>query len=246
MSDTTTPFLGLTKPAIGGSRDTWGNKGNADNDIIDTNAQSVKTELDALQATVQAIQAQLAAAGPGEAIGTVKWWPSNRGFPATYEICDGHWLAPAQFPTLFGILGTQWGGDGVNSFGLPDLRGLVPVGMDEGTGRLQGQYGPDVVGGIGGAAVVGLTVAQMPYHAHTGVTDAQGSHNHQAPFPGPNPVGGGPYTTYSAGPSFQGFTTDVQGNHAHNLAIDPAGSSAGHSNVQPGALGYYIIKVVTA
>ena len=52
--------------------------------------------------------------------------------PRGWAFCDGQLLSIASNTALFSILGTTYGGDGRTTFGLPDLRGRVPVG--EGTG----------------------------------------------------------------------------------------------------------------
>jgi microcystin-dependent protein len=242
MSDTTTPFLGLTKPAVGGSNDTWGNKDNADNDLIDANASAHDARIAALEARVTALQNSTA----GEAIGTVKWWPTYLMFPAGFVRCDGTLYSITQYADLYKVLSTAFGGDGVNNFAVPDLRGMITVGMDEGTGRLQQQYGPDRLGGTGGVASTGLSVAQLPPHAHGGSTDAQGAHFHNFSAPSINPgyfVNGGPGTQITGDVA---RVTDSQGQHQHNITTDVQGQGAAHTNVQPGALGYWMIKATSS
>ena len=240
MGDTTTPFLGLTKPAIGGSDDTWGNKQNSDADLLDANASSNNARLAALEARCTALETKPAVQ---EAVGSIKWWPTNLNFPAPYLICDGSPYPIASYPQLFAVLSTVWGGDGVNTFCVPDLRGCVLVHMDQGTGRLQGQYGPDRLGGIGGTAIVGLSLAQMPPHQHTGTTEPEGWHAHT--FNAPAIQSPGWFIAGSDGTQIATEVsryTDAGGTHTHVFYTDWQGSGAGHTNCQPGALGYYIIK----
>lgn len=241
MSDTTTPFLGLTKPAIGGSDDTWGNKGNADADLLDANAASHDARIAALEARCAALENAVAQ----EAVGSIKWWPTDLNWPAGFIVCDGSWYGVTEYPLLFAVLSNAFGGDGINNFAVPDLRGMVCVGMDGGTGRLQGQYGPDQLGGGGGAAVVTLTLAQTPPHAHGGETSTDGAHFHNYFLillneGGANIAGGDatqiiPYSEYQ---------TDTQGFHSHTIQTDTQGSGAAHSNCQPGLLGFFVIKAV--
>jgi microcystin-dependent protein len=67
--------------------------------------------------------------------------------PRGWAFCDGQLLPIAQYQALFSLLGTNYGGDGRTTFGLPDLRGRVPVGIRTGTGL------PDVrLGEQGGSA----------------------------------------------------------------------------------------------
>jgi len=77
--------------------------------------------------------------------------------PRGYHLCDGSLLPISQYDALYSLLGTMYGGDGQNTFGLPDLRGRVPV--HAGTGFIQGQ--------IAGTESVTLSSAQIPAHSHT-------------------------------------------------------------------------------
>ena len=238
MSDTLTPYLGLTKPAVGASDDTWGNKQNADADKIDANASSVNDLIVALTARIAALET----ATPAEAIGTVKWWPSSYGWPADWAPADGSVHNIGDYPVLAALLRNSWGGDGATTFALPPLMGRVLVGLDMGTGLLQGQY-PDAVGGLGGAATVVLTGAQMPYHQHGGQTDNVGDHSHNAVVlafqtPGNYAQGGSALQLNNVG-----VKTDVDGAHVHNLETDGQGGNQAHTNCQPGAIGVWIIRV---
>jgi microcystin-dependent protein len=90
----------------------------------------------------------------------IRLFPFNI-LPKGWALCDGSLLQIKQNTALFMLLGTTYGGDGVNTFALPDLRGRVPV--DAGT--LNGVT--QRAGVTGGADAVTLTVAQMPMHTHT-------------------------------------------------------------------------------
>jgi microcystin-dependent protein len=82
--------------------------------------------------------------------------------PQGWEICDGRLLPISGHETLFTIIGTTYGGDGINTFGLPNLMQRVIVGGGQGPGltnRLLGQKG--------GAADVSLTVNNLPSHTHS-------------------------------------------------------------------------------
>lgn len=81
--------------------------------------------------------------------------------PRGWAFCDGQLLPISQNTALFSILGTTYGGDGRTTFGLPDLRGRVPI--HEGTGAgLPGYY----LGSRGGEYAHLLSVAEMPSHSH--------------------------------------------------------------------------------
>lgn len=68
-----------------------------------------------------------------ELIGTIKLFAGNYA-PQGYFFCQGQTLQISQYQALFTILGTTYGGDGKNTFALPDLRSRVPVGAGQGTG----------------------------------------------------------------------------------------------------------------
>jgi microcystin-dependent protein len=77
--------------------------------------------------------------------------------PEGWVLCDGSVLPIAQYDVLFSLIGTTYGGDGVNNFAVPDLRGRVPMN--------QGQGVP--IGQSGGAESVTLVASQYPAHTHT-------------------------------------------------------------------------------
>ena len=81
--------------------------------------------------------------------------------PAGWAFCDGQLLAIAEYDTLYNLIGTTYGGDGQNTFGVPDLRGRVPVHQGNGPGQTY------VIGQMGGSETVTLTAQQMPQHTHS-------------------------------------------------------------------------------
>ncbi|KRS10186.1 hypothetical protein XM53_22310, partial [Roseovarius atlanticus] len=81
--------------------------------------------------------------------------------PRNWAFCDGQLVAISQNSALFSILGTTYGGDGRTTFGLPDLRGRVPIGPRQGPGLTFYREGQK-----GGAEDVTLTQAEMPSHSH--------------------------------------------------------------------------------
>jgi microcystin-dependent protein len=78
-----------------------------------------------------------------------------------YALCSGQAIAISQNEVLFTLIGTTYGGDGVNTFNLPDLRGRLPLGQGQGTGL------PNyVMGQMSGTENVTLNVNNMPAHTH--------------------------------------------------------------------------------
>lgn len=81
--------------------------------------------------------------------------------PAGWAFCDGQLLPINQYETLFFILGTTYGGDGQDTFALPDLRGSLPVHAGQGPG-----LAARTLGEMGGEESTMIGVAQLPAHAH--------------------------------------------------------------------------------
>lgn len=81
--------------------------------------------------------------------------------PRGHALCDGQLLQVSQNDTLFSLFGTFYGGDGRTTFGLPDLRGRLPVHVGAGPGLSARQIGQK-----GGAEQVTLTANQLPAHTH--------------------------------------------------------------------------------
>ncbi len=81
--------------------------------------------------------------------------------PKGWAFCDGQILSIAQSSALFALLGTTYGGNGVQTFALPDLRGRVPVHF----GTSQGGEN-FTLGEIAGSETVSLNITQLPSHQH--------------------------------------------------------------------------------
>jgi microcystin-dependent protein len=159
--------------------------------------------------------------------------------PENWRICDGSLLNINEYEGLFALIGTTYGGDGVKTFRLPDLRGRVPVGQGQGpnlTARVLGQ--------AGGSSTVTLTQGQMPAHSHsfsastataTTATMASG-----AGFATPVSTGAdGPVVAYA--PS--ALVTDAEKVNLSGSAITAAGGSQPHNNLMPYQAINYIIAV---
>ncbi|MGE7694706.1 phage tail protein [Lysinibacillus sp. NPDC094177] len=89
-------------------------------------------------------------------LGEIRMFAGNYA-PQGWALCDGKELEISENEALFVLLGTIYGGDGQNTFKLPDLRGRVPI-------HVSPQYN---LGDVGGTETVKLTTNQMPIHTHT-------------------------------------------------------------------------------
>jgi microcystin-dependent protein len=81
--------------------------------------------------------------------------------PLGWANCNGQLMSVAQNPDLYSLLGTKFGGNGVTTFALPDLRGRSPVDDGQGLGLSN-----RVLGESGGAESHALTLNEMPLHSH--------------------------------------------------------------------------------
>lgn len=136
--------------------------------------------------------------------------------PRFWALCDGQLLPIAQNQALFSILGTTYGGDGRETFGLPDLRGRVPVHAGAGAVPRLGQRS--------GTETVTLTAEQLPAHGHAVMASADLS---TAATPEGNVMGAKPRggaDVYAAG----GTLTPLAPG-----AVSTAGSGQAHDNMQP-------------
>ncbi|MGO9751018.1 MAG: phage tail protein [Solirubrobacteraceae bacterium] len=143
--------------------------------------------------------------------------------PTGYALCDGQLLSIAQNTALFSILGTTFGGDGVSTFGLPNLQSRVPVGSGQGSG-----LSPYVLGEMGGVESVALDLSQMPEHSHP--LQAGGTQTTNLPASA-LPAQDGAYASGSPSATMS------------PSAIGEAGSSQPHTNIQPYVAVTYIIAL---
>ena len=123
--------------------------------------------------------------------------------PRGWAFCDGQILPINQNQSLYSLLGNNYGGDGRTTFGVPDLRGRIPIGLGQGPGTsniFQGE--------MRGAENRTLTTSEMPSHTHTAtavfspdgvattVTASTGNGDKSAPADGAYLAGGASiYTT---------------------------------------------------
>lgn len=93
-------------------------------------------------------------------LGELRAFPYNFA-PKTWAYCSGQQLSIQQNAALFSILGTTYGGNGVTTFALPDLRGRVPIGWGTGPGLSNVSLGE-----VNGTENVTLLQTQIPQHNH--------------------------------------------------------------------------------
>ena len=156
--------------------------------------------------------------------------------PRGWALCDGHLLSISQYQALFSILGTTYGGDGRTTFGLPDLRGRVPMHPGSGPGLT-----PRTLGQKLGTETNTLNVNQLPSHTHTasgtvaplcknGIGDETNPHNG---FPA------------SATTDLYAETSDnTMGTSPVEVTVNNTGGGQAVNNVQPVQCVNFIIALV--
>lgn len=149
-------------------------------------------------------------------IGELRLFPYNFT-PKNWVSCEGQLLPIAQNMALFSILGTTYGGNGMNNFALPDLRGKAVISFNPSFFDL---------GAIGGTTTNTLLVSQLPAHSHTlsitAIPCNNASGNSAKPgYYAVNPARGNEYNTAT------NSTVNT------NLMVLPAGNYIPVNNMQP-------------
>lgn len=103
--------------------------------------------------------------------------------PKGWAICAGQTMAINQNQALFALLGTTYGGDGIRTFLLPDLRSRVAMGQGNGSGLT-----PRTIGEVGGEENHTLLSTETPGHSHPLMTAAKAATATNADAPGPTVV----------------------------------------------------------
>ncbi|MEM7110833.1 MAG: tail fiber protein [Chloroflexota bacterium] len=163
-------------------------------------------------------------------IGEIRMFGGNFA-PRGWALCNGQLLQVSQNDALFSLLGTIYGGDGRRTFGLPDLRGRIPIHMgdDPGLSRYK-------IGQKGGVETVSLTVNEIPSHNHElqATTDATTSSS-------------GNGTVLARSDALQPYESDRPDATLDNSAINnSSGTGAAHNNMMPFQVVNYIIALVGA
>ena len=157
-------------------------------------------------------------------VGEIRMFGGNFA-PVGWRFCDGSVLPIAENDVLFQLIGTTYGGDGEETFALPDLRGRVPIHMGTGAGTTY------TIGETGGVETVTLTSNQIPVHNHALMASTDTA-NLSSPA---NAVTGEAATKLYRIPS---STTVMAASTVAN-----AGGSQPHENMQPYLVVNYIISL---
>lgn len=140
--------------------------------------------------------------------------------PQGWATCDGQLMPISQNQALFSLLGTTFGGNGINTFALPDLRGATPI-----------HASPNhPVGQSGGEESHQLTVAELPTHNHVlGAVQADASSKI-------------PVSKVPAYASEDAYSREGDSLQMDPGAVAPAGGGVPHTNMQP----YLVVNFIIA
>ena len=141
--------------------------------------------------------------------------------PLDWAFCNGQVMPISQNETLFNLIGTTFGGDGVNTFALPDLQGRIP--FHQGSSMILGQ--------VAGTETVTLTTNEIPAHSHTlAANSALGT---QA-----TPAGG-----FWAASSLEEYSTEPSAHAMAASTMTGTGGSQPHDNMPPFLVVNFIIAL---
>lgn len=150
-------------------------------------------------------------------LGQIIFVPYSR-VPNGWAECNGQLMSISQNTALFSLLGTTFGGDGVNTFALPDMRGRSMIGQGQGPGL--SNY---VVGQNGGSESVTLLSSQMPAHSHTiNAVTSEGNEN--------TPTGNLPADTKILDKEYSSSTANTT---MKATMVNPTGGNLPHENRSP-------------
>src|ERR1051326_1837365 len=148
--------------------------------------------------------------------------------PAGWAFCSGQTIPISQNDTLFNLIGTTYGGDGQETFNLPDLQGRFPVHAGQGPGISQSYQ----IGEQFGVEQVTLTTQQIPQHNHSFLCSLNPPN---ATDPTNQVIGNGNQIHL--------FTQDVANKTMNPATVGAVGGSQPHENMMPFLVVSFIISL---
>jgi microcystin-dependent protein len=148
--------------------------------------------------------------------------------PAGWAFCAGQLMAISENDALFTLIGTTYGGDGQETFGIPDLQGRIPLHM--GTNPATGTT--YVIGQKSGTESVTITREQLPTHAHGFIAST-------GPATGNTPAN----NVVAESTTINVYIEDTPTGALNPAALAPAGGSQAHENMQPFLVVSFIISL---
>lgn len=170
-------------------------------------------------------------------IGQVSIFAGNFA-PVGYAMCNGQLMAISQNDALYALIGTTYGGDGVNTFGLPNLQSRVALHQGTGQGLT-----PRTIGEVGGTETVTLATTQIPNHNHgfvasTTTAVAGGQTPSGTLVPGTPSLPAGRIFAYD-----DGSQPPPNPKTLESASLSGAGGNQSHNNLMPTLCVSYIIAL---
>ncbi len=160
-------------------------------------------------------------------VGEIRMFAGNFA-PRGWAFCDGQLLATSQNDALFSLFGTIYGGDGRTTFGLPEMRGRIPIHAGSGPG-----LSPRRLGLKGGTENVTITTNTLATHKHTfRASSASGT------------LSDGENNTISNSPSVDLYIEDSPVANMASSGSSFIGGSRSHTNLQPFLCINFIVALV--
>ncbi|MFB9982271.1 phage tail protein [Mesorhizobium kowhaii] len=160
-------------------------------------------------------------------VGEIRMFGGNFA-PNGWAFCDGSSISISENETLFNLIGTTYGGDGQETFNLPDLRGRVPIHAGQGPLITQNY----VLGEVAGVESVTLTANQMGAHNHVLIASSNTATD-------ANPAG----NVLATSPTVSSFVIDVAGPALAGNSLTTAGGNSPHDNFMPYQCVNFIISL---
>ncbi|MGA8807997.1 MAG: tail fiber protein [Thermoanaerobaculia bacterium] len=148
--------------------------------------------------------------------------------PAGWAMCDGQLIPISQNDVLFNLIGTTYGGDGEETFALPDLQGRIPLHMGQGPGISQSYQ----IGEQGGVESVTITSNTTPIHSHAFLASGDSADN---PNVGGNVIG--------TPPQLQWLYASNATTPFNSQSISQVGGNQPHENMMPFLVITFIISL---
>lgn len=158
-------------------------------------------------------------------VGEIRIFAGNFA-PAGWAFCNGATLPISENETLFQLIGTTYGGDGQETFNLPDLQSRVPI--HQGTGPDGTTY---QIGENGGVEQVTLTTQQIPSHTHTPLASADPANARV--------VTNGVFARAPA----EAYASEFLAQQISPQSVSAAGGNQPHDNMMPYVVVNYIISL---
>lgn len=163
-------------------------------------------------------------------VGEIRLFAGN--FPPNgWAFCSGQLMPISENDVLFNLIGTTYGGDGQETFALPNLQSRVPIHMGQGPDGTTYQ-----IGEMAGTESETLTTQQIPSHTHQAIGTTDGGTLL-------SPQNGVPAQASSTQAGMVGYNPPPPAASMVASEITPAGGSQPHENVQPFLCINYIISL---